>query len=122
MIIVEQSRARECVAAGAQRAERDASVRETAQRHEQRRRNRLANIDAAAYEKDIERLELIERCGGRELEARARLARRTVEADHRPLVDLLADQTIRHAQRLDGIGDGDEGIVRERQKRVFALA
>ncbi len=121
-IIVEEPRARERIAAGAQRAQCDAPLGETAQRHEQRRRDRLADVHPAADEQDVERFELIEHRGGRELESGTRFARRTVEAHHRPLVNILAHQAIRHAQGLDGIGDGDQGIVAERQKRVFAFA
>ena len=44
--------------------------------------------------------------------------RRAVEAHDRPRVDLLPAQAIGHAQRLDGAGERDHRVVRQREKAV----
>ena len=60
-VVVEQARARERIAAGAERAEADAPLGEAAQGREQRIGDGLADIDAAADEQDLDLADLVER-------------------------------------------------------------
>ncbi len=120
-VIVEQARARERIAAGAQRAERDAAVRQAAERGEQGRGDRLAHVDAAADEQDVHLAELVEGDGRRDVEAAAREYRPAVEAHDRPFVNGLAHDPVRHAQRLDRVRNRDQRVIRQGQEPVAAL-
>src|SRR6186997_3334241 len=120
-VVVEEAGSRERVATRAERAEADAPLGKAPERGEQGRRNRLAHVDAAADEKDLDLAELLERGRRREIEATAREDRPAIEADDGPVINVLAEDAVGHAQRLHRVRDRDQRIVRKREKCVAAL-
>jgi hypothetical protein len=105
--LIQEPRARECVATGAQRAQGDAPIGQAPQLTEQRRGDRFADVDAAANEQNVHWAELVERHGRGELQAAARHRRLTVERRDAPLVDVTAENPVRHPQGLERIRDRD---------------
>src|SRR5882757_3037352 len=120
--IVEQAGPRKGIAPGAQAAQRYPAVRKAPEAGKKRRGDCVPDVDAAAHEKDVDRPQFIQDTGGRQTEAAAGIGGPPVEADDGPLVDVSADQAIRHSQRFDGVRDGDQGIMRQRQKGISALS
>ena len=121
LVVIEQSRACQRIAAGTERAEPDAALRQAAQHCEQGIRDRLAHVDAAADEQDLDLADLVERDGRGELESAARRRRPAVETRDRPLVNVLADHAVGHAQDLERVRDRDQRVVRQRQEGVTRL-
>ena len=115
-ILVEQSRLGQRVSAGAKRAERDVTLGEPAQRGQERRRDRLLDVDAAADEDDVDGADVVERDRRRKRQAVARGDGLAVEARDRPLVDLPLADAVGHAQRLDGARQRDHRIVGQGQE------
>ena len=106
--IIQEARARERVAAGAQGAQRDPPVGQAPQRGEQRGRDGITNIDAAAHEQNIDRSQFIQSAGRGQREPAARIDRAAIQADDGPFVHVLADQAVGHAQGFERVGHGDQ--------------
>src|SRR5580692_8236261 len=95
--IIEQTSARERIAAGAQSPERHSPVGQAPKRGQQRRRYGVANVYTAADKQNIDRSQVLERSGGGQGKSAARFSGTPVHADDGPFVNLLANQPIRHA-------------------------
>jgi hypothetical protein len=119
--IVEQARPRQRIAAGTEGAQRHPSVGQPAQRREQRRRYRFANVDAAADEEDVDRAQFIQSIRRGQSESATGIRGPPVHANEGPFVDFIADQSIGHSQRLERVGHGDQRIVRQGQKCILAF-
>ncbi len=119
-VLIEQSRLGERVAAGTERPERDAPLRQALERCENLRRHRLLHVDAAADEENVERAGLIECQRGRELQPVAGRGRLAVQAHDRPLVHRLPGEQVRHPQRLDRARERDHRVARQGQERKLA--
>jgi len=76
-----------------------------------RGRRRALHVDAAAYEHDIGLADAFGRTGV-DRQAVARRDRAAVGADHRPSVQRLTAQVVRHPKHLDRIRERDHREVR----------
>jgi hypothetical protein len=115
-VSVEEPGAGQRVAGGAQGAQARGPLGEAAQRREQRAVGVLGDALPGAQQHQVEMRGVPRRDVGGEDEAVARMHGSTVHAQDLPLVEPLPRQAVRHAQRLQGGGEGDEGELRHQQE------
>ena len=119
-VAIQESRLGERIAAGAQGTEGHPPLGAAFERREELRRHTGLHIDAPAHEENVDRAERLKRDRGRQLQPVARRGRRALEAHDRPLVDRLAGEDVRHAQRLDRVRQRDHRVARQGQERELA--
>jgi hypothetical protein len=97
----------QCVAAGAQRAQRHQALGQAAQFGNQLGGDGLLDIDAAADKHNVGRANALNRQRGRHGQAVAGGHGLAVHAGQGPFVDVLLGDTVGHAQGLDRAGERD---------------